>query len=636
MIKVQKNLNFDKLHKNSLILKMSSLLTTSQISLVVAHKTLLDNISFDIKASEIIGIVGRNGSGKSSLLKLIAGLNELDEGKMQFRNGIKIGYLAQEFELKEDSSVWEVLSKAFLENQKQNLGIKQTENHFENNTNQQNLKDEDRLKIDAEIQNTLNNLGFTQNQKLIKELSGGEKRKLALAEILIKNPDLLILDEPTNHLDILAIENLEKMLKEYIKTDNRRSVLLVSHDRYFLDKMATRMLEIFDGQIYSHPGNYQAYLENKRIRLEIASVTEYRKQGFLKKELKWVRAGVKARGTKDKGRMDRFEELQSEKKFENEMQMQMLLPKIRPLGNKIINLEEVTLEIGNKKIVNGLNFSFNAKTVLGLVGSNGSGKTSIIKAILGKTEIQEGKIVIGDNTIFNYQDQHKWNLNPEKTIFEEIAASQETIKFGDSLISSRSYLRKLDFDNNQILTQIKNLSGGQRARVILAKILKKGGNCLILDEPTNDLDLETIELLEKSILDFEGVCIIVSHDRYFLNRVCNQILSLNGNGKFVLSTGNYDDYLNKNQSEFRTNVEIKIEDPFKISNKTKRLKAKQIEKLEKQIESLEAEIEKLENEFKDPGLYLKDPKKYERKIQKLSDQKLELEELMKTWEELLK
>ena len=626
---------------------MSSLLTATEISLFIGQKTLLNKISFEIKTGEIIGIVGRNGSGKSSLLKLIAGLNDLDEGKMQFKNDVKIGYLGQEFEMDDNLTVAEFLEKGFgeglekfndkklsekIENLKQNPEIT-------GKMETREIQDEIQKQVEKEVQKTLEESGF-DGQKLLKNLSGGEKRKLTLIQILSQKPDLLVLDEPTNHLDILAIENLEKTLKNFVKNGNQ-SVILVSHDRYFLDKLTTRMLEIFDGTLYSHSGNYQSYLESKKLRLSIANTTENRKQNFLKKELEWVRAGVKARATKDKGRMERFEEIKNSKKIENEQEMELLLPKSKPLGNKIINLDEVSVEIGQQKIVENLTFHFNSGTILGLIGPNGSGKTTLIKAILGEQKTKAGKITVGINTVFNYQDQLKWNLDPEKSIFEEVAGSQETLDFGENSVSSRGYLRKLCFDNTQILTAIKNLSGGQRARVILAKILTKGGNCLILDEPTNDLDLETIELLEKSILNFGGVCIIVSHDRYFLNQVCNQILSLEGNGVFTLSTGNYDDYWNKKSTSqlelqlmnyekdkfLKSADETKSKENYKIQKE----KQKELKKCESQIEKVEMEIKNLEIEFENPNFYVQNPDKYHQKTQRLENCKKELAELLGKW-----
>ena len=626
---------------------MSSLLTATEISLFIGQKTLLNKISFEIKTGEIIGIVGRNGSGKSSLLKLIAGLNDLDEGKMQFKNDVKIGYLGQEFEMDDNLTVAEFLEKGFgeglekfndkklsekIENLKQNPEIT-------GKMETREIQDEIQKQVEKEVQKTLEESGF-DGQKLLKNLSGGEKRKLTLIQILSQKPDLLVLDEPTNHLDILAIENLEKNLKNFLKNGNQ-SVILVSHDRYFLDKLTTRMLEIFDGTLYSHSGNYQSYLESKKLRLSIANTTENRKQNFLKKELEWVRAGVKARATKDKGRMERFEEIKNSKKIENEQEMELLLPKSKPLGNKIINLDEVSVEIGQQKIVENLTFHFNSGTILGLIGPNGSGKTTLIKAILGEQKTKAGKITVGINTVFNYQDQLKWNLDPEKSIFEEVAGSQETLDFGENSVSSRGYLRKLCFDNTQILTAIKNLSGGQRARVILAKILTKGGNCLILDEPTNDLDLETIELLEKSILNFGGVCIIVSHDRYFLNQVCNQILSLEGNGVFTLSTGNYDDYWNKKSTSqlelqlmnyekdkfLKSADETKSKENYKIQKE----KQKELKKCESQIEKVEMEIKNLEIEFENPNFYVQNPDKYHQKTQRLENCKKELAELLGKW-----
>jgi ABC transport system ATP-binding/permease protein len=604
---------------------MSSLLVANQISLFFGQKVILENVSFDLKFGEIVAIVGNNGSGKSSLLNLINRQNELDSGNFQYKKEIKVAYLTQEFDLKEDLSILE------------NIQISLEKNFLADLYKFSDLeKKEFFIQKQQEIKLILQSLGFWvdfDDKKAVKNLSGGEKRKINLGQVLVQKADLLILDEPTNHLDILTISALEKILKEYIKT-KQKTILLVSHDRYFLDKLSDRMLEIFDTKVYVHNGNYQTYLQNKKIRQNIAKITDYRKQGFLKKELEWVRAGVKARSTKDKGRLDRFFDLKSEKKFEKEQQIEIPLPKNPPLGNKIINFENLSLEFANKKVITDFNFNFSPKTVLGLIGGNATGKTTFIKAILNQTLIISGKIVVGANTIFNYQDQQKWNINPENSVFQELAFGQESMDFGDKKINSRTYLRKLGFDNQQILIPIKNLSGGQKTRLILAKILKQSGNCLILDEPTNDLDLQTIELLEKSITNFEGVCLVASHDRYFLNQVCNHILAFEGNGKFVLSTGNYDDYLGKKDLNFE-NLEIKIEDPnnkVKLSNKAKKLKDKQLKNLEKEIEKLEFFINNLENEFKDPNLYLKDPAKYNKKIEILSQKKENLNKLLEEWE----
>jgi ATP-binding cassette subfamily F protein uup len=600
------------------------------LSLSYGEKVILQDASFSLKPGEIVCVIGRNGSGKSTFLKILSHTVEPDSGTLEFKSGVTVEYLSQEFGLDDTLTVFETVAKSWFKYKTSDEIVELAADLVSNYTPWKNLDENHHSEIFSQVYNQIYNLGCPDSTKLIANLSGGEKRKVALAAALIARADILILDEPTNHLDIGSIEKLENSLKDYTGC-----VLLVSHDRYFLDKLVTRMIEIYDGQMYDHQGNYEQYLEDKSLRLEIAGTQEERKQAFLKRELQWVRAGVKARGTKDKGRLDRFYNLKDEKKLYDEGELELLLPPNKPLGNKIINLENVSLSVGHKKILTDFSFDFQADTVLGLIGENGSGKTSLIKAILGELSLTSGKIVVGQNTSFNYQDQEKLNLNPEATPFEELAHGLERMDFGETTINTRSYLRRFLFDNRQIMSPIKSLSGGQKARILLAKVLKQAGNCLILDEPTNDLDLETISLLEESILQFSGVTILVSHDRYFLNRVCNTILALEGDGKFTLSTGNYDDYLTKKQPIKGINqAEKTIQDPFKISQKEIRENQKEMKSVERQIETLEARIKEVELLFSDPDFYTKTPDKYTKKAVELEQAKQKLEELMIRWEEL--
>ena len=802
-----------------------ALFVANSIQLKIGQKILLENVSFEIQPGQIIAIVGQNGSGKSSFLKILAGILDIDGGKAQITKGVKIGYLAQDFELDENLTSEEILQKYAQNNlnlvnysdkkEPQNLDFthsitsknpiqieqrsKEDSKNFdlspkiENNLqksdklenkniktkeekieNLENLDSKKNLAVGS-VANEYLDLGFLDSEliikmseidekiekiltkfqipnKVIKELSGGQKRKLAIAQSLFLEPQILILDEPTNHLDIKSVEIVENILKNFV--EGGKSVILVSHDRYFLDNLTNQFWEINNTKIYEHHGKWSNYLQNKQTRLQIMSQTEDKKQAFLKREIQWVRAGVKARSTKDKGRLERFYDLESEKNFENEKSISFLLPPILPLGNKILELENVSLEINfakpkitkfweeknkiqddqtgqsqtnnsnkinyipeqtlifkketqiitqnnNKKtnldldltekkdtsktnlkqsefwqkklenkleneikldsnynkieinqiqkaqkIVQNLNFIFQPKTVLGIIGPNGSGKTTLIRAILGQIPF-EGKIIIGQNTIFNYQDQNKLELCQNNSIFEELCEASETIKWGENTISSRKYLKNLLFENEQILTKIKNLSGGQKARILLAKILKNSGNCLILDEPTNDLDIETISLLEKSIQNFEGICIIISHDRYFLNQVCTDILALNGNGKFVLSTGNYDQYQAKIQPQLeQNNFQIKIgkatqtnsqiQQSLKDKNswQDNKNRQKNLQKIEKLIESLESQIKLLELEFENVNLYTQNPAKYNQKTQKLENLKSELYQKLLEWEKL--
>lgn len=547
----------------------------TEVSLNFGTKRVLNAVNFSLKEHQIIGIVGRNGSGKSSFLKLIAGQLEPDLGKINFKSHTKICYIAQD--VTADSN-----------------------------------------------------------------LSGGETKKLIISQILEENPDVLILDEPTNHLDIPAILELERTIKNF-----PGSVLVVSHDRYFLDKVSNQLIEVREGKIFNHAGSYQNYLENKSLRLEIETTEEKRRLAFVKRELSWVRAGVRARSTKDKGRLDRFYEVSNMQAIVEENELNLILPKITPLSNKIINLEDITIASNNKKIVEGLSFSFQPKTRLGIVGPNGSGKTTLIKTILGKIQPYSGKIVIGFNTIFNYQDQEKLTLNPDNTAMQEIANDDERTTFGETTIATRKYLKSFLFTSNQFQTKISNFSGGEKARLLLAKILKEGGNCIVLDEPTNDLDLETIKVLEDSLIAFEGVAIIASHDRYFLNKVCNQVLSLEGDGKFILSTGNYDALLAKKsmredlsdlQMLESTNTvaqENKESLKSKISNKQIKINQKKVKVLEKEITNLEDQIANLERTFTTTEFYTKKPDKINLKIQQHETLKSDLSKLMNEWEALI-
>ena len=603
----------------------------SEISLHFGQKTILDSATFEIKNGEIIGVVGRNGSGKSSFLKLIAQKVEPDEGRLEFKTGTTVCYMAQDFDLSEDLTVFQAIAQSWFQNlQADSENTVFVADILDNIEPWKHLSPERHETIIQQVQDLILNLSCPPPETLIKNLSGGEKRKVALAANLISKPDILILDEPTNHLDIVSIEHLEKTLKQFVG-----AVLLVSHDRYFLDKVTTRIVEIYDTKLFQHPGNYQSYLESKAVRLEIANTQDDRRLAFLKRELTWVRAGVKARGTKDKGRMQRFQDVKNQKGVLNYEDMDFLLPKVKPLGNKIINFEGVEISFADKAIIKNFSYIMQPGTILGLIGPNGSGKTSLIKAILSEVSVSHGRIVVGMNTVFNYQDQEKRTLNLDSTPFMEIGGGQETTNFGEGMINVRKYLKRYLFDNLKIMTPIRSFSGGEKARILLAKILKEQGNCLILDEPTNDLDLETIRVLEESILAFGGVTIVVSHDRYFLNRVCNQILSLEGNGAFSLTQGNYDDYLERKQrlsSDSKPSLEIKAEVSTKLSGRELRQNEKELKSLERQITSIETQVKELELEFNDFDLYSKNPAKYTKKVLHLEDLRTRLGLLMQDWE----
>jgi ABC transport system ATP-binding/permease protein len=601
-----------------------AILTVSNLSLHYGKTTIFEDISFGIPVGKVVGVVGRNGSGKSTLLKFIAGKFSPDSGDKAFLQGTKIGYLSQEMDLDGELSVYQAICSGFL-----------TERH---DINHLKLDIELEWQIDERIEQVMSQFQIYNPQNLVKNLSGGQKKTVAICRAVITDPDILILDEPTNHLDIPAIENLEKYIKK-----SRKTVILVSHDRYFMDRVSNQMLEIYGGSVYGHTGNYSEYLESKRIRVDIAQTQEIHRQQHLKREVEWVRQGVKARGVKDKGRMQRYTEVLNTLPPKQPDVVALPLPKTSELGNVILNFFSSTVVAKNSQVI-VKDFDFKAKKgdIIGLVGRNGTGKTTFIQSILDPTNpgLSSGKIVVGQNTVFNTIDQERENLKLENTIFEEVAASQESVAFGEhKTMSSRSYLKHFLFENDSLEKYVKDLSGGERARVLLAKELRHGGNFLVFDEPTNDLDLETIEALEKAVRSFDGCAIIISHDRYFLNQTCNHIFALeDGQGGFVrITTGNYDAYYNKYYAPQRPLPETLIskKDPvIKEIRKNAQKKLLQQKQIEIEIKKLEKRIKELEEEFSQPDFYQKSQENIIKFTKYIEIKRSNLEDLYGKWLEL--
>ncbi len=607
------------------------LLVAKDILLHYNHKTYLDNITFGLDSGDIVGLVGRNGTGKTSLLKIIAGTADFDGGEIELKKGTKIGYLPQEFEFEPELTIQEILFNS-------SIWIRESLKRFDK------LKDEDPAKhelmevltrhygweLEKHITELCNQFEVKNLDQKISNCSGGESRRVALVCALIGFPDVLILDEPTNHLDLLAIENLEKLLKNY-----QGSVLLVSHDRYFLDNVATKMWELSGGKFYEHKGNYTKYLENKAIRMEIDASRDHKKKQYLKRELEWVNAGVKARATKDKGRLKRFYELKNSGDFESDDSVEMLLPEPTEQGSRILDIIKTSLSVANKEVLRDFDFSFQSGMKIGIVGNNGVGKTTFLKLLMGEITPDKGSVKIGTNTEYLYFDQKKATLDPEKTAIDELSEGNEKMFFGANLISTRKYLSGWLFDKTKQMVAIKQLSGGEKSRLMLAKILARGGNFLVLDEPTNDLDLDTLRILEENLVNFEGVAVIVSHDRYFLNRVCNYIIGIEGQGSTIVSTGNYDNYIGKKIDPMLVrSYRIAVKEAKKMSVEINRDKEKRLKKVEKEIEICESKISELETMFKDPEFYLRNPEKARLSHKELTKREFELERLMTEWEKL--
>jgi ATP-binding cassette subfamily F protein uup len=464
-----------------------------------------------------------------------------------------------------------------------------------------------------------------------------------MCRALVSDPDLLILDEPTNHLDPESIEWVAEFLDEF-----HGSFLVVTHDRYFLDRVAKRMVELSDGKFFSHEGNYTDYLLAKAERQAADATIEHKRQMFLKKELAWVRQGPRAQRSKQKDRFERYYDTAAQDGPVIEEDVELCIPPPPQLGNRVVELSSLGMELGGRTLFRGFNFTFENGRRIGVAGRNGLGKTTLLKIIIGELKPTEGTVKVGQLTKFNYVDQGRIQLREERTALEEVSDGAEFVIFGDGKLSLRAYLKRFLFADDRIATQVKYLSGGERSRLLLARILKNGGNFLILDEPTNDLDLPTLRVLEEALIAFPGSVLVVSHDRYFLNRVCTDVLAFEGDGKIHHSVGDYDYYLEKkqhaivaatrqsaaiistNKSAARVATAPKSAKPRKLSFK----EARELEGMEAQIRAVEAEVARIEGLFSNPDFFRKHATQVNQLTEELETAKKNVSKLYSRWEEL--
>ena len=520
-----------------------TLFSANELRLAYGHQTLLDGVTVAISSGEKVGLVGRNGCGKTSLLKILANENQADSGELSARRGLRVGYLPQEFELDPDLSVHENIAAGAAD-------VASAVTRYETGDGSESeladlltlIEHTDGWNLDARIKSLSNALFTPPLESETGPLSGGEKRRVALCSALASQPDLLLLDEPTNHLDSESIRWLEDFLKTYTG-----AVIFVTHDRYFLNVIATRIIEISEGKAYSHPGNYTAFLESKAARQEIAENTEKKRQKFLKEELKWVKAGVKARTTKSRSRLNAFYEVKDQGAHVPEGEIDLLIPPPPRLGNTIVDLEDVAITLGDRTLFRHLNLSLEEGQCTGIVGKNGVGKSTLLKICLQQLEPTSGKAILGKKVKINYIDQSRMQLDGTGSLLDEISDGNEKIEFGNETLGARAYLRRFLFSDERINERVDLLSGGERARLMLAKVLKTGGNLIVLDEPTNDLDLQSLRMLEEALASFPGTILVVSHDRYFLDRICDQIIAFEDDGVKV-TPGNFSYYLEKRQA----------------------------------------------------------------------------------------
>ncbi|MGE5437845.1 MAG: ABC-F family ATP-binding cassette domain-containing protein [Syntrophothermus sp.] len=610
--------------------------TAKELEVHFGEHIILDKASLTIHEGDRIGLVGRNGAGKSTFLKILSGEIIPDSGEVAKRKNLIVGSLSQEFTLDENKDVLQNILDGAANIVEM---IKQFESlNFDNELRhkiEEKIMAVDGWNIEKKAGMLIQSLHAPSPEREINTLSGGEKRRTALCRALISEPDLLILDEPTNHLDTESIEWIEGFLANY-----KGTCIFVTHDRYFLDKIADRIVELSNGTFFSHSGNYTDYLINKAERTAIKEAEEKKRQNFLRRELEWVMRGPRARRTKSKSRLDAFYETAEKEKFEAEPDVDLIIPPSEKLGNKVLILKDVSVSMGGKKLFDKLNVEFRAGKKLGIVGKNGAGKTTLLNIILGDVQPDKGIIDIGEKTEFNYVDQSRLILNDEDSVIDAIGEGSETIKFGNYNMPVWTYLRRFLFTDDRINTLVGRLSGGEKSRLTLARILKNGGNFLILDEPTNDLDLPTLRILEEALIAFEGCVIVVSHDRYFLNRVCNSILAIEDYGKVFYDEGNYDYYHEKRKlREVENNPsekKIKKEDT-RVKVKERKLtfnERKELESIEENIMRAEAEVERIENIFISPDFYEKYARKTNELNEELAKAKEKVKQLYNRWEEL--
>ena len=616
-----------------------AILSAKNLELSFGNDPVLDGATLAVYPGEKVGLVGRNGCGKSTFLQIIAGTEEADAGQISRKQGLVTGYLPQEFELNDAATVGENIraGAAELLGKIERFETANNLSPVEQEQLQQAIDHADGWNLESRLKILMREISTPPADRQVSYLSGGEKRRVGLCHALISQPGLLVLDEPTNHLDAEAIAWLEGYLAQA-----QGACLFVTHDRYFLDRIATRIVELADGRFYSYEGNYSEYLAGKAEREDREQQVEKKRQRFLKREIEWLRSGVKARGTKQRSRIDNFYAVKAQRAPEQELDVELVIPTPPKLANVVVELKEVGHFYAREPVFLGLDLEFKQGECVGVVGPNGAGKTTLLRLIQGEMEPAEGRVTIGKRTEFNYVDQTRLELDEDKSVLEEVSQGIDFVKFGDESISVRGYLRRFLFSDDRINDRIGNLSGGEKNRVLLAKILKRGGNFLVLDEPTNDLDLPTLRVLEEALINFSGTSLVVSHDRWFLDRVCDRVIVFEGGDLVTVNEGNYSYYLQKRKARDAVAAAAKPQPAKKKrardrSNEPRKLKWKEereLEGMEDAILEIETAIEEIEAKLNDPGFYVENAASAGELSETLEKRRDEAEALYDRWEEL--
>lgn len=617
-----------------------AILSATDLGLCFGNQAILDGATLAIRPGQKIGLVGRNGSGKSSFLKIAAGQEQPDRGSVARRQGLVVGYLPQDFQLDENASVEENIRSGAAELAEKIARFESGEaSEDELARLQAGIDAQDGWNLETRITSLMRILDTPPAQRLAGYCSGGEKRRIGLCRALLAQPDLLILDEPTNHLDPEAIEWLEGYLASY-----GGASLFVTHDRYFLDRVATHIVELDGGRFFLHEGGYSDFLIARAERQGRAEAAEGKRQRFLRREIDWVRAGIKARGTKQRSRLDHFHTVKARKAPDRELEMELILPPAPPLGNIVLKVENLGMVAEADPLFLGLDLELRAGECIGIVGKNGVGKTTMLRAMLGQIPPTEGSVRMGKKTIVNYVDQGRLQLHDERSVIQEVGGDEDFVQFGDESISIRSYLKRFLFSDERINDRIGHLSGGERNRVLLAKILRRGGNLLVLDEPTNDLDLQTLRVLEEALINFGGTSLVVSHDRYFLDRVCDRLIVFGEPPSIEIVEGNYS-YLRekiaqraaKAATTNRSAGQNKRNSPERKANRARKLtfnETRELDAMEATILAAEDEVTALEEKLNDPSFYVEHAHEAVGLTAELKEKKDAVQALYQRWEEL--
>ncbi len=524
------------------------IMTIEHMTRLYDEKEVLSDIWLAFYPGAKIGVLGNNGSGKSTLLRIMAGEDKDYMGTVRPAKGIKIGYFPQEPRLDPEKSVGECIEDAVADSHAilkrfdelsmrlcEDLSPEQMDKVLDEQARVQDRIDAANLwELDRTLEIAADAIQLPPAEAIVGTLSGGEKRRVALCQLLLMNPDLLLLDEPTNHLDASSVQWLEQFLKTFPGT-----VVAVTHDRYFLDNVAGWILEMDRGRAMPYEGNYTSWLEQKRKRLEVEERGETRRQRELKRELEWVRMSPKARATKNKARLERYNEMAAQEYDARDDAAQIQIPTSRKLGAVVVKADKLRKSFGDKLLFEDMSFDLPPGGIVGVIGPNGAGKTTLFKMIMGMEQPDSGTLRIGETVSASYVDQSRDELDAKKTVYQEISGGYETLEVGTARIHARAYCGRFNFKGSDQQKFVGELSGGERNRVHLAKLLRSGGNLLLLDEPTNDLDVDTLRALEEGLSNFGGCAVVVSHDRWFLDRIATHILAFENDGTVVWCEGNY-------------------------------------------------------------------------------------------------